>query len=59
MHDDVPKKRWGLAQPCFFVWRSYEKGCPSFPSVLPAPTKRRMTMKYICLGYLEPEHSKG
>src|SRR5271157_1257785 len=38
----------------FPVRDDYRMNDPAGKSVLLAPTKRRRTMKYICLGYLEP-----
>jgi hypothetical protein len=37
----------------------YKMNDPAGKAVLLAPTRRRRTMKYICLGYLEPGKFEG
>jgi hypothetical protein len=43
----------------FSVPEDYRMNDPARRAVLPATTKRRRTMKYICLGYLEPGKFEG
>src|SRR5882762_4450276 len=43
----------------FSVRDDYRMNDPACKVVLLAPTKRRRTMKYICLGYIEPGKFEG